>query len=104
MRTYINVPYADKDEAKKFGAKWDFIKKMWYIENMEDITVFEKWFREQHVQNWEGDTSVKKQPKGYDYKAIKQPKRYKNKLSDHNSVTTGEMYQKFYSNEVPWKE
>lgn len=29
-RTYINVAYARKDEAKKLGAKWDKRKKQWF--------------------------------------------------------------------------
>lgn len=28
---YLNVPYAQKDVAKKLGAKWDPKKKKWYI-------------------------------------------------------------------------
>ena len=29
--TYLNVPYAEKDEAKSLGAKWDKSKKKWYM-------------------------------------------------------------------------
>lgn len=29
--TYLNVPYAEKDEAKSLGAKWDKFKKKWYM-------------------------------------------------------------------------
>jgi len=28
---YLEVPYARKEEAKAMGAKWDFIKKKWFI-------------------------------------------------------------------------
>lgn len=31
QRTYLNVSYAEKDEAKKHGAKWDAVKKKWYM-------------------------------------------------------------------------
>ena len=30
-RVYLNVPYNEKDEAKKLGAKWESAKKRWYI-------------------------------------------------------------------------
>ncbi len=30
MRVYLSVPYDEKDEAKKYGAKWDPKKKLWY--------------------------------------------------------------------------
>jgi hypothetical protein len=31
-RIYLNVPFAEKDEAKKFGAKWDAEKRCWYCD------------------------------------------------------------------------
>ncbi len=43
MKTYLNVPYSEKDYAKTRGARWDAIKKSWYIENIEDITPFMQW-------------------------------------------------------------
>lgn len=89
MRTYIQVPYADKEEAKKFGAKWDFNKKLWYVENLEDITVFEKWF-----SDW------KSQPVKKGNRKSNRPK----KASNDYGVTTGALYKKLYSDEVPWKE
>lgn len=30
VKVYLTVPYAKKDEAKAFGAKWDNIIKKWY--------------------------------------------------------------------------
>ena len=32
-KIYLNVPYGEKDEAKKWGARWDAGKKKWFIEN-----------------------------------------------------------------------
>lgn len=29
-RVYLNVPYAEKDEAKIYGAKWDAERRKWY--------------------------------------------------------------------------
>ena len=33
MKTYLNVPYAQKDYAKAHGAKWDREMKKWYVES-----------------------------------------------------------------------
>ena len=42
-KTYLNVPYAQKDTAKALGAKWDPSKKQWYVPADIDITLFVKW-------------------------------------------------------------
>lgn len=42
-KIYLNVPYAQKDEAKALGAKWDASNKKWYIPGSLDISLFEKW-------------------------------------------------------------
>jgi hypothetical protein len=46
MRIDMNVPYQDKDEAKELGARWDGLKRCWYIVDKEDLTPFMKWFPE----------------------------------------------------------
>ncbi len=41
-KTYLNVPFAQKDAAKALGAKWDPAKKRWYAPaNMDPA--FAKW-------------------------------------------------------------
>ena len=30
-RTYLAVPYAERHEAKALGARWDAVKKAWYV-------------------------------------------------------------------------
>ena len=42
-KTYLTVPYAEKDAAKALGAKWDAAKKKWYVPSDKDITHFTKW-------------------------------------------------------------
>ena len=32
---YLNVPFSDKDRVKSFGAKWDPVKKKWWVSEME---------------------------------------------------------------------
>lgn len=46
MRTNLKVPYAEKDAAKNLGARWDAARKVWYVENVENIAHFMKWMPE----------------------------------------------------------
>ena len=43
-KTYLNVPYAEKDQAKALGAKWDASIKKWYTPAGVDISQFGKWY------------------------------------------------------------
>ena len=36
MRLNLKVPYAEKDQAKKLGARWDAGRKLWYVEGKAD--------------------------------------------------------------------
>lgn len=49
-RSYLAVPYAEKDEVKALGAKWDKTKKAWYVPPGMDTAVFAKWAVEKHDQ------------------------------------------------------
>lgn len=42
-RTYLAVPFAEKDEVKKLGAHWDRKEKSWYITPDQDPAAFAKW-------------------------------------------------------------
>ncbi len=42
-RTYIQVPYQQKDEAKALGARWDRAAASWYVPPGWDLSQFEKW-------------------------------------------------------------
>jgi len=50
MKRYLNVPYNEKDEAKKLGARWSPFYKSWYIEEIPDIIPFIKWM-DKRMQN-----------------------------------------------------
>jgi hypothetical protein len=54
MRVNLNCPYADKDEAKRLGARWDKEKKTWYVVNATDWTVFAKWLKGDQLQKLTG--------------------------------------------------
>lgn len=43
MRTNLKVPYEEKDVARKLGARWDAALKVWYVENVENLSAFLKW-------------------------------------------------------------
>ncbi len=42
-KTYLNVPFAQKDEAKALGARWDAVQKKWFIPADKNITLFARW-------------------------------------------------------------
>jgi len=44
-KIYLKVPYDEKDEAKKLGAKWDKSKKRWYItpKNKYKVQMMGRW-------------------------------------------------------------
>jgi hypothetical protein len=42
-KIYLNVPFAQKDEAKALGARWDGTQKKWHAPANKDITLFAKW-------------------------------------------------------------
>lgn len=43
MRINLNVPFSEKDIAKRRGALWDMDKKVWYVENHPRLDLFTKW-------------------------------------------------------------
>lgn len=43
MRTNLQVPFAEKDDAKRLGARWDAARKVWYVENKTDLSPFARW-------------------------------------------------------------
>ena len=43
MPILLDVPYSEKDEAKKLGAWWSSEKKKWYVKNKSDYHKFRKW-------------------------------------------------------------
>ena len=43
MTTFLTVPFAEKDQAKSLGARWNADKKKWYVPAGVDLTPFKKW-------------------------------------------------------------
>jgi N12 class adenine-specific DNA methylase/antirestriction protein ArdC/phage/plasmid primase-like uncharacterized protein len=42
-KTYIQVPYKEKNQAKELGAKWDREEQSWYVPATVDLAAFAKW-------------------------------------------------------------
>ena len=64
MRTNLQVPFAEKDDAKRLGAKWDAARKVWYIENKADMSPFARWLPTRNLMSGGGEPSPKLPPAG----------------------------------------
>lgn len=43
MRVDLVAPFDEKDAVKALGARWDSVKRIWYIVNVPDLTPFMRW-------------------------------------------------------------
>lgn len=43
---FLTVPYAEKDEAKVLGARWNPTKRRWYVPDGVATAAFAKWAAE----------------------------------------------------------
>lgn len=41
---FLVVPFAEKDEAKAIGAKWDAAARKWYVPAGKDKELFKSWW------------------------------------------------------------
>lgn len=42
-KTFLNVDFSQKDEAKRLGARWDPNQKQWYVPAGGDLAPFARW-------------------------------------------------------------
>jgi hypothetical protein len=42
-RINLAVPFAEKDDAKRLGARWDKDRKVWYVPEGVDVSLFARW-------------------------------------------------------------
>lgn len=40
---FLVVPFAEKDEAKALGARWDAASRKWYVPSGKDAAAFARW-------------------------------------------------------------
>lgn len=79
MKTYINVPYSEKELAKGLGARWDKKVKSWYVPEGYSMNNFNQWL-----------------------KGAKRPKQEKQILSVSFGVQVGSKYMESEDNSVPF--
>lgn len=41
--TLLSVPFAEKDGAKKLGARWNAERRSWYVPPGIDVSLFSRW-------------------------------------------------------------
>ena len=49
MSLLLNVPYAEKDEAKSLGARWNPELRKWYVTDKKDYHKFTKWYEDKNA-------------------------------------------------------
>lgn len=47
MRIWLNVPYSQKDKAKRRGARWCKEEKLWFIPDDDNVAIvpLERWLK-----------------------------------------------------------
>ena len=43
QRTYLHVPFAEKEQARKLGARWDKEGRAWYVPAGVSLDAFRRW-------------------------------------------------------------
>jgi hypothetical protein len=46
MRVDLAVPFDEKDQARGLGAKWDPARRVWFVQNQENLQPFLRWMSE----------------------------------------------------------
>ena len=61
-RIWLDVPWTDKDEAKRLGAKWDGQEKAWYVPAGVEPKPFEKWLDVARIEAADEQQQARAQP------------------------------------------
>lgn len=48
---YLAVPFAEKDQAKGLGARWDTVLKKWYAPHGIDLNPLQRWWPDELKTN-----------------------------------------------------
>jgi hypothetical protein len=43
---YLDVPFSEKEKAKRAGAKWDSVARKWFVPHGLDLNAFKRWWPE----------------------------------------------------------
>ncbi|HBA66761.1 MAG: hypothetical protein CVV06_06790 [Gammaproteobacteria bacterium HGW-Gammaproteobacteria-10] len=98
-KTYLNVPYAQKDAAKALGARWDPAQKKWYIPGNKDISLFAQW----QSQDNAAPTSTAASGAG-SASAIKKSHTTNNAGSGVITYATHKDFVAYSGDEPPWEQ
>jgi exodeoxyribonuclease VII large subunit len=71
-KIYLEVPYPEKDRAKNLGARWDPIRRKWYVAGTAQLTPFREWLPPDlrsevpapNANPEEGETNPSAEPRG----------------------------------------
>lgn len=50
MRVDLYVPYANKEEVKRCGARWDSQKRVWYFTDLSAWSRFSRWMQPEDIE------------------------------------------------------
>ena len=50
VRTDLDCPFSQKDDAKALGARWDPSNKKWYVPADKDLRPFRRWVPGAHLR------------------------------------------------------
>ena len=82
MRTNLAVPFQEKDEAKRLGARWDYEARTWYVEDVENLEQFLRWIPQAKACNASVTKALRKRyRKPAEFRTIQGP------------TTTGDQYK-----------
>lgn len=96
MRIDLSVAYAEKEQAKALGARWDDARKIWYVVDPKDVRPFMRWIKNPRLRK-PVNATVEKRKKNADSIKRKQEKRQ----STTKSVVT---VQTCNCNVPPWED
>ncbi|MFT5532159.1 MAG: hypothetical protein ACI8WM_002051 [Burkholderiaceae bacterium] len=82
---FLTVPFAEKDQAKALGARWNAAQKKWYVPDGANSGLFEKWHPQAMVVG--ATNSVSKEPS----------------MMEVGLTITGEKYLPLNHDCIPWE-
>jgi Domain of unknown function (DUF5710) len=68
--TFLNVPYAEKDQARELGARWNPTRKRWYVPPGVALEPFARWMPQEGEAALERDTRAARLVTGARYVEI----------------------------------
>ena len=89
---YINCPFHEKDDAKKAGAKWDGVARLWYIPKYlwNDIERFKRW-ETNTTKDYIPQTQEKPQARG---RVLEKPQAQGSVLEKPQATSRGNILEK----------